>query len=142
MTYGAHDALADVLSDLWEHDDLTDLLESEDAISAGWPRDEQTHGVVVRVQPITETSAQERAGVRRTFRMQVSVVATDEWRSNQVQPTYRMAEIMSEVAARLDKDLGPENLLPGETASGSWQDVEGNRLALLQDWQIESLDTN
>ena len=142
MTYGAHDALADVLVDLWDYDDLTTLLEDSDAISAGWPKDEQSYPVVVRVQPITETSGQERAGVRRQFRMQVSVVATESWRSEQVQPTYRMAEIMSAVADRLDKDLGPENLLPGNTASGSWQDVVGNRLALIQDWQIDSLDTS
>lgn len=136
MTYGAHNALKDVLGDLWEHEELTDLLEADDAISAGWPKDTQDYPVVVRVQPITETSDHHENSVTRTFRLQVSVVSTSDWRSDQTQPTYRMAEIMHKVAQRMDIGLEPENLLPEGTDSGSWQEVTGNRLALIQDWQI------
>ena len=139
MTYGAHNALADVITDLRDYTDLVDLLEDSSAIDEGWPRDKQDHPVVVRVQPITETSGHRGRQVSRTFRFQFSVVATDDWRKDQQAPTYRMAEIMHQVAERMDGGLSIDDVLPGETASGSWQEVSGNRLALIQDWQIESV---
>jgi len=141
MTYGSHNALADVLNDLWDYQDLTNLLDSADAISAGWPKDEQSFPVVVRVQPITESSDHHENSVTRTFRLQVSVVATDSWRSDQTQPTYRMAEIMHKVAQRLDVGIDFENIHPEGTAGGSWQEVTGGRVALIQDWQIRRISS-
>lgn len=139
MSYGAHDALVDVVTDLRNHQPLVDLLESSDAITEGWPRDEQEHPVVVRVQPVTETSSHRGIEISRTFRFQFSVVATDSWLTNRSAPTYRMSEIMHEVSQRMDGGLSIDDVLPGETASGSWEDVSGDRRALIQDWQIESV---
>lgn len=136
MTYGLHDALRDTITDLRDHDELVALLEDAGAIDEGWPKDPQEAPVVVRVQPITEASNSQRefATVQRQFRLQVSVVATDGWRADQSAPTYRMAEIMAAVADRMDIAVDAPELLPEGTASSSWQEVTGDRLALMQDW--------
>ncbi|WP_135827300.1 hypothetical protein [Halorussus halobius] len=139
MTYGLHDALVDVITDLRGHDALVSLLDAADtaeAVDEGWPKDEQEHPVVVRVQPVTETSTSQRefSTIQRQFRVQVAVVATDDWRSEQDAPTYRMAEIMAAVADRLDVAVDAPELLPGGTDSSSWTEVTGDRLALTQDW--------
>jgi len=139
MTYGAHDILRDVIVDLRDYPELTDLLEDRTAITEGWPRDSQRYGVVIRVQPITETSSREFGQIERTFRLQFAVVATDEWRSDRQNPTYDMAKIMTHVSDRLDGGLSIDDVLPGETASGSWQEVEGGRIALIQDWRQTSI---
>ncbi|AXR78986.1 hypothetical protein [Natrarchaeobaculum sulfurireducens] len=136
MRYGLHTALEDVIKELRDSDDLVDLLEAADAIDEGWPRDAQEHSVVVRVQPITESSSQMGAATQRTFRFQFSVVATDDWRTAQLAPTYRMAEIMHEIAERLDVGAQSPYAEPGEVASGSWEEVVGNRVAMIQDWRI------
>ncbi|SFS63077.1 hypothetical protein [Halostagnicola kamekurae] len=136
MTYGMHDALRDTIVDLRAHDDLVALLEDPTAIDEGWPKDVQDHPVVVRVQPITEASNSQRefSTIQRQFRLQVSVVMTDTWRSEQSAPTYRMAEIMATVADRLDIAVDAPELLPEGTDSSSWSEVTGDRLALMQDW--------
>lgn len=134
--YGTHDALQDVISDLQDHTALVELLDSSDAINEGWPRDAQEHPVVVRVQPIIESSTHMGAATERTFRFQFSVVATDDWRTAQPAPTYRMTEIMHHVGERLDVGAQSPYAEPGEVASGSWQEVTGNRVALIQDWRI------
>jgi hypothetical protein len=141
MSYGLHDALEDVITDLRGHQPLLDLLDGDvsEVIDEGWPADSQREPVVVRVQPITETSGSRGAATERTFRMQFSVVATQRWREAQNSPTYRMAEIMAELAEQLDHGLAIDDVLPGETASGSWEDVEGGRVALLQDWRITAV---
>ena len=139
MTYGLHNALQDTITDLRDHDDLVALLENSSAIDEGWPKDPQDHGVVVRVQPITETSSKAShkfATTQRQFRLQVSVVATDPWRDGQDAPTYRMAEIMAAVANRMDVAVDAPDLLPDGTASSSWNEVTGDRLALIQDWRV------
>lgn len=138
MTYGLHNALQDAITDLKGHDELVALLEDTSAIDEGWPRDEQDHPVVVRVQPITEASNTQReyATVERTFRLQVSVVAMDDWRQDQDASTFRMCEIMAAVADRMDIAVDAPELLPEGTASSTWQEVTGERLALIQDWQV------
>ncbi|GAB3669552.1 hypothetical protein [Halopiger thermotolerans] len=141
MTYGMHDALRDTIVDLRDHDDLVAVLEDSSAIDEGWPKDPQEDPVVVRVQPITETSSKQShkfATTQRQFRLQISVVATDAWRSEQDAPTYRMAEIMSHVADRMDVAVEAPGLLPEGTASSSWAEVTGDRLALIQDWQVSA----
>lgn len=136
MTYGMHDALRDTITDLRDHDDLVDLLEDSSVIEEGWPKDPQEDPVVVRVQPVTDTSSSQRefSTIERQFRLQVSVVATDSWRADQSAPTYRQAEIMAAVADRLDVAVDAPELLPGGTDSSSWEPVTGDRLALTQDW--------
>ncbi|QCC60757.1 hypothetical protein NP511_02100 [Natrinema thermotolerans] len=136
MTYGLHDALRDTVVDLRNYDDLVALLEDTSAIDEGWPKDPQEYPVVVRVQPVTETSNSQRefSTIERQFRLQVSVVAKDSWRSEQDAPTFRMAEIMAAVADRLDVAVDAPELLPSGTDSSSWTEVTGDRLALIQDW--------
>lgn len=141
MSYGMHDALRDIITDLRAHDELVTRLDGDaaDVIDEGWPSDEQTAGVVVRVQPVTESSGSRGIATERTFRMQFSVVATQAWRDDQQAPTYRMSEIMHHIAERLDHDLAIDDALPGETASGSWEDVAGDRVALIQDWRTTAV---
>ena len=161
MSYGMHHALRDVIKDLRDYRPLlqaltdkeiiaygdsygryyggTDTSDIKRQITEGWPRDEQSEPIVVRVQPITETSGHRGMAVSRQFRLQFSVVATQEWRDDQLAPTYEQARIMSLVADRMDGGLSIDDVLPGETASGSWQEVTGDRLALIQDWQVESV---
>ncbi|AFZ73042.1 hypothetical protein [Natronobacterium gregoryi] len=136
MTYGSHEALADVIDDLRNHDDLVDLLEDGSAIDEGWPRKPQDHDIVVRVQPITESSSHMGGGTERVFRFQVSVVATADWRSDQQAPTYQMAKIMHQIAERLDVGAQSPYAEPGEIVSGSWEEVTGNRIALIEDWRV------
>ena len=138
MTHGPHDALRDVIVDLRDYPDLTNLLEDKTAITEGWPKDAQDYPAVVRVQPITESSSasHEHATIEKTYRMQVSVVVTQPWRDSQSAPTYRQAELMATVAERLDKAVEAPELMPDGTASSSWQDVSGDRVGLLQDWRI------
>ena len=135
-TYGAHDALKDVVNDLRDAEFLTSLLEAPEAISPGWPNDTQDYPVVVRVQPITETSSPLGRATQRTYRFQFSVVAKLEWRESKLQPTYEQSRIMHEVAERIDIAAGQPGFDPGEGAGGSWQEVSGDRLALIQDWQL------
>ena len=141
MSYGLHNALQDVITDLRGHQPLADRLEgdSSEIIDEGWPSDSQQAPVVVRVQPITESSGNRGVATQRTFRMQFSVVATAGWRKKQNSPTYQMAAIMAAVAERMDHGLAVDDVLPGETASGSWEDVAGDRVALLQDWRITAV---
>lgn len=136
MSYATHDALADVLRDLWDHEELVNQLESKDAISEGWPVNDQSRSVVVRIQPITETSSNIGPNVEKTFRFQVSVVASDRWRQGKARPMFEMLEIMDAVADRLDVSSTINGAEPGEIAAGSWQEVDGNRLANIQDWRI------
>ncbi|ELZ12500.1 hypothetical protein C478_10501 [Natrinema thermotolerans DSM 11552] len=136
MTYGLHDALRDTIVDLRDHDELVTHLEDTSAIDEGWPKDPQEYPVVVRVQPVTETSNSQRefSTIQRQFRVQVAVVAKDSWRSDQDAPTYRIAEIMAAVADRLDVAVDAPELLPSGTDSSGWTEVTGDRLALTQDW--------
>ena len=139
MSYGLHDFLRDTITELREHSPLTDLLDEPQAITEGWPHDTQSYPAVVRVQPITETSSKAAHNfqtVNKLFRAQVSVVVTQSWRNDQDAPTYRQAEIMAAAGDPLDQGLEPENLLPEGSAGASWSDVEGGRLALIQDWRI------
>lgn len=136
MSYGSHDALADVLNDLWDYQELTDLVESSDAIGAGWPSNEQSYPLVIRLQPVTETSSQIGPNIEKQFRFQVSVIVTDGWRERHTQPTYSMLEVMEAVADRLNVSSTINGADPGEIASGSWEEVNGNRLANIQDWRI------
>lgn len=141
MAYGMHEALEDVIVDLRSHQPLLDLLDGDvsDVIDEGWPADTQDDPVVIRVQPVTESSGNRGTATERTFRMQFSVVATQRWRKTEPSPTYSMAEIMAEVAERLDRGLSIDDVLPGETASGSWEEVDGDRVALIQDWRITAV---
>lgn len=141
MTYGMHDALRDTIVDLRGYGDLTALLKDETAITEGWPADPQTYPVELKVQPVTDNSQHSHNATRRTFRIQFSVVAELEWRESQQSPTYRMAEIMAAVADRLDVAADVPNMLPEGTESGSWQEVSGDRVALIQDWRITRLET-
>lgn len=141
MAYGMHEALEDVIVDLRSHQPLLDLLDGDvsDVIDEGWPADTQEDPVVIRVQPVTESSGNRGTATERIFRMQFSVVATQRWRKTEPSPTYSMAEIMAEVAERLDRGLSIDDVLPGETASGSWEEVDGDRVALIQDWRITAV---
>ncbi|WP_435552753.1 hypothetical protein [Natrinema sp. CGMCC1.2065] len=136
MTYGMHDALRDTIVDLRDHNELVGHLKDTSAIDEGWPKDPQKYPVVVRVQPVTETSNSQRefSTIERQFRVQVAVIAKDAWRSEQDAPTFRMAEIMAAVADRLDVAVDAPELLPSGTDSSSWTEVTGDRLALTQDW--------
>lgn len=141
MTYGPHDALVDVVTDLRARDSLVQLLDGDaaDVIDEGWPADPQTEDVVVRVQPVTESSAHRGTAVERTFRLQFAVIATQSWREQTSTPTHDMAEIMHEIGLQMESDIAIDELLPGETASSSWESVEGSRLALIQDIRTNSV---
>ena len=136
MTYHAQHALRDVVRDLRDYAPLVDSLESEEAIDEGWPADRQKVPVVLRVQPVTETSAHMGPATERTFRIQFSVVARQQWRDDRPRPSHDMLELMSHVAERLDVSAGVHGADPGEGVGGSWQDVSGNRVALIQDWRV------
>lgn len=136
---GMHEQLEEVILDLRDHSALVDQLEAVEAITEGWPNQTQQHPIVVRVQPITEVSTHRRSATQSTVRTQFSVVAEKGWRRDQQRPMYAMARIMAAIADRMDVAAPTSGAAPGGVASGSWQPVEGDRLALVQDWRVTTL---